>query len=109
MSNILLNHFYCLRIIYISLPFFIYFYFLLFFFFFAPKAAFLPSRYEPIYLLTIRHLKFFLGAIVYHRTISFVRHVDRRLRGRDEKGNFTYSPDFTNAYYHPITSHTPLE
>ena len=71
MSNILLNHFYCLRIMYTSLPFFIYFYFLLFFFFFfAPRAAFLPSRHEPIYLLTIRHLKFFLGAIVYHRTIS---------------------------------------
>ena len=70
MSNILLNHFYCLRIMYTSLPFFIYFYFLLLFFFFAPRAAFLPSRYEPIYLLTIRHLKFFLGAIVYHRTIS---------------------------------------
>ena len=70
MSNILLNHFYCLKIMYTSLPFFIYFYFLLFFLFFAPRAAFLPSRYEPIYLLTIRHLKCFLGAIVYHRTIS---------------------------------------
>ena len=34
-----------------------------------------------------------------------VKHVDRRLRGRDEKGQVVYSPDFTNTYYHPIRSH----
>ena len=34
-----------------------------------------------------------------------VKHVDRRLRGRDEKGQLVYSPDFTNTYYHPISSH----
>ena len=34
-----------------------------------------------------------------------VKHVDRRLRGRNEKGQLVYSPDFTNTYYHPISSH----
>ena len=36
---------------------------------------------------------------------AIVKHVDRRLRGRDEKGQLVYSPDFTNTYYHPISSH----
>ena len=34
-----------------------------------------------------------------------VKHVDRRLRGSDEIGQLVYSPDFTNTYYHPISSH----
>ena len=34
-----------------------------------------------------------------------VKHVDGRLRGRDEKGQLVYSPDFTNTYYHSISSH----
>lgn len=29
---------------------------------------------------------------------------DRRQKGCDEKGQFKYSPDFTNKYYHPISS-----
>ena len=34
-----------------------------------------------------------------------VKNVDRSLRGRDEKGQLVYSPDFTNTCYHPISSH----
>lgn len=35
---------------------------------------------------------------------TLVKHVDRRLRGCDEKGQFKYSPDFTDKYYYPISS-----
>ena len=34
-----------------------------------------------------------------------VKHVDKRPRGRDDKGRFINSPHFTNKYDHPISSH----
>ena len=34
-----------------------------------------------------------------------VKHVDKRPRGRDDKGRFINSPNFTNKYDHPISSH----
>ncbi len=34
-----------------------------------------------------------------------VRHVDRRIRGRDASGNIVYNQDFTNTYYHLSKDH----
>lgn len=109
MSNILLNHFYCLRIMYTSLPFFIFFYFLLLFFFFCAQGGFLAFQIRADIFANYSAPEIFSRSYRVSPNNFIVRHVDRRPRGRDEKGNFTYSPGFTNAYYHQITSHTPLE
>ena len=34
-----------------------------------------------------------------------VKHVDRRIRGRDASGNIVYNQDFTNTYYHLSKDH----
>ena len=93
-----------LRIMYTSLPFFIYFYYLLFFlFFFCAQGGFLAFQIRADIFANYSAPEIFSRSYRVSPNNFIVRHVDRRLRGRDEKGNFTYSPDFTNAYYHPIT------
>ena len=34
-----------------------------------------------------------------------IKHIDRRIRGKDSNGHFIYKSDFTPAYYHPMFSH----
>ena len=37
---------------------------------------------------------------------TIVKHVDRRIMQKDHgTHSYTYSPDFTNTYYHPISDH----
>jgi len=34
-----------------------------------------------------------------------IKHVDRRVKGKNSAGNLIYGSDFTNTYYHPNISH----
>lgn len=38
-----------------------------------------------------------------------VRHMDRRITGRDQSGQLAYSPDFKATYYHPVKEHIILK
>ena len=34
-----------------------------------------------------------------------IKHIDRRIRGKDSNGHFIYNSDFIPTYYHPMLSH----
>ena len=38
-----------------------------------------------------------------------VRHMDRRITGRDQSGQLLFSPDFKATYYHPVKEHIMLK
>ena len=44
----------------------------------------------------------FANNIAFHLVI---KHIDRRIRGKDSNGHFIYNSDFTPAYFHPLRSH----
>ena len=44
----------------------------------------------------------FANNIVFNLVI---RHIDRRIRGKNSNGHFICNSDFTPAYYHPMLSH----
>ena len=47
----------------------------------------------------------FVDKYRHHPYNIVVKHVDRRLIGRNEHGQWVYSPSYANTYYHPIRSH----
>ena len=38
-----------------------------------------------------------------------VKHMDRRITGRDQSGQLLFSPDFKATYYHPVKEHIMLK
>ena len=47
--------------------------------------------------------EYFAYNIVFHLVI---KHIDKKIRGKDSNGHFIYNSDFTPAYFHRLRSHT---
>ena len=47
----------------------------------------------------------FVGKYRNSRFNLVIKHMDKRIAGKDSLGQLRYSVDFNNTYYHPLKSH----